>query len=162
MVSNFLTSAITKSAVKEMQSGCWLNLITAQEVEEERCQRGWTLTIGLFVNLKKSNRVNYQATISEDENKVARALLNTVCATKYSYICGPCLCPEVGWRGDGEHIMEVWFSVWRVNTITFRATSLKQLDNCTATRDRCYVTGWCWPYSVVCRITLCQFMAIQF
>lgn len=36
------------------------------------------------MNPKKSNRVNYQASISEDENKVARALLNTVCATKYS------------------------------------------------------------------------------
>jgi len=61
------------------------------------------------VNPKKSNRVNYQASFSEDENKVARALLNTVCATKYSlavYICGQSLWPEVGWRGYGEHIME--------------------------------------------------------
>lgn len=40
--------------------------------------------IVLFVHPKKSNRVNYQACISEDENKVARVSLNTVWTTNYS------------------------------------------------------------------------------
>lgn len=63
--------------------------------------------IVLFVNPKQSNRVNYQASSSEDENKVDRALLNTVCDTEVliSRIYVACVSGQ-RFNGDGGHIMQ--------------------------------------------------------
>lgn len=111
--------------------------------------------IVLFVNPKKPNRVNYKASISEDENKVAKALLNTVCAAKYSLAVYMWLVSPA--RGLMEIEGTLWSVYFRVCTqyyfLSNRSTKAGQLSQKPGTDVRLQADAG---------RAQCQFMSIRF